>query len=274
LPPGWREIEAKNPHFIVFGENHGTRESPELVESIACALVAKGERVLVAVELSSTTDPQLQRLWQTPAEGFSARVLAELPGFADRPDGVASQAMLKMLDRLHALSKSGKPIDVVAFNGARDAAQAQRWKALPGQGPHEAAQAENIATAAAAKSYDRVLVLVGIGHARKVQDDPTDIYEPMAMRLTHAGRLVSLKQRFTTGTAWYCTRRAAPKNSERGSLPQPDCGPHGKIGIVPDRPIRVGLWSARDTEADRAYDGFYWFPVVHASPPAGRGVVR
>lgn len=270
LPPGWSAVAASRPRFIVFGEEHGSREPPELVGSIACALAAKGERILVAVELPSSTDPQLQRLWQSPAGEFADRIIADLPGFALRKDGVGSDAMLEMLDRLHALSKFGKSIDVVAFDRARDAAQAQRWHGLPGQASREAEQAENIATAAAAKAYDKVLVLTGNGHARKLLEDRADVpYEPMAMRLARSGPLLSLRQTFGTGTEWNCVRKPAPDASKLQTQPQLDCGAHGQIRVIPARPTQVGLWSATDAEADAAYDGYFWFPVVHASRPAG-----
>jgi len=270
LPPGWSAVVASHPRFVVFGEVHGTRESPELVGSIACALSVRGERLLVAIELPSRTDPQLQRLWQSTPDGFANRAIADLPGFAQREDGVASRAMLAMLDRLHAIGGSGKSIDIVAFDRARDAAQTQRWQALPGQASREAEQAENIATAASAKAYDRVLVLTGNSHARKLTEDRPDVpYEPMAMRLARSGPIVSLKQTIGTGTEWNCIVNRAAKPSGPGRQAQVDCGTHGRIGAIPARPMEVGLWSSEEAEADSAYDGYYWFPVVHASPPAG-----
>jgi hypothetical protein len=258
LPPGWSTVTAGHPHFIVFGEEHGTRESPELVGSIACALAMKGERILVAVELPSRTNLQLQRLWQTPIKGFSDRILADLPGFSEREDGVGSRAMLAMLERLHFLSSSGKNIDVVAFDRARDPAQSDRWRMLPGQGPREAEQAENIATAASAKPYDQVHVLTGNGHAQKrLHEDGSGVsFEPMAMRLARSGPLVSLEQTFGTGTAWNCIAGR--------------CGLHGKIGAVPTGAMHVGLWSAKKSGWDSGYDGYFWIPVVNGSPPAGK----
>jgi hypothetical protein len=263
LPIGWNSIEAKKPKFVVFGETHGTQESPELVESVACALATRGERILVAIELESRSNPHLQKLWRTPSNSFARAVLAELPGFAQRQDGVASRAMLTMLDHLQSLSRN-RSIDVVAFNSVRDAAQAARWRDLPGQGAHEAAQAENIAMASARKRYDRVLVLVGNLHAGKDRSMAVD-FEPMAMRLARVGPLISLVQTYATGTAWYCMVK-------RGATLTPaniDCGAHGTQGASPDRPVEVRLWSPGDPEANSAYDGYYWFPVVHASPPAG-----
>jgi hypothetical protein len=276
LPTGWGEIQARNPRFVVFGEVHGTQESPALVASAACALSHEGRRVLVAVELGAESNPRLQQVWKTPREGFAARLVADLPFFKERQDGVASSAMLQMLDGLHAMSVAGKPLDVVAFNGFRDEAQARRLAKLPAQDPHEAAQAENIVSAADSRPYDNVLVLVGNLHARKLPVDHSGVsFDPMVMHLMQSGGVVSLVQTYTSGTAWNCIVRpgADLKRGEPISAAKVDCGAH-EVGTSDRQPrSQVGLWS-KDERGDPAYDGYYWFPVVHASPPAGAGASR
>ena len=272
LPPGWAAIEAKKPHFIVFGEEHGTRESPELVGRVACALARRGKRLLVAVELSASTDPELQRLWKTPAKDFSQRIVAELPGFAERQDGVGSGAMLALLERLHSLHTVGFRIDVVAFNSFRDPAQEKRWRKLPAQGPHEAAQAENIADAAVGKQYDHVLVLAGSLHAKRRPIHWEKVaFEPMALRLARAGTLLSLKQGHGSGTTWNCVLKSGVKRHADEPITDDmiDCGAHGVAPPESDGSVRVGLGAPAGEKGDPAYDGYYWFPVVHASPPAG-----
>ncbi|HEX8062893.1 MAG TPA: hypothetical protein VF535_06725, partial [Allosphingosinicella sp.] len=186
VPEGWSRVAARKTPYIIFGEVHGTRESPAFVEATACGLAAKGARVLVGVEHNATDDPALQAAWSLPDAQFPAALRAL--GWAGRKDGVASQAMFELLLRLHRLKERGRRIDVVAFNGARDAEQRERFKDLPGQGPHEAAQAENVRRAAEAKRYDHVLVLVGNLHARKQPVTRGGMsFEPMAMRLAPAG---------------------------------------------------------------------------------------
>ncbi|MEJ8628784.1 hypothetical protein P0F65_00260 [Sphingomonas sp. I4] len=58
VPPGWDQVDAK---VVVFGEMHGTREAPAFVGNLACALAARGERVLVAVEHDVINDDDFQR---------------------------------------------------------------------------------------------------------------------------------------------------------------------------------------------------------------------
>ena len=255
LPSGWTQIEARKPRFVIFGETHGTRESPALVASVACALSKRGMRLLVAVELGAETDPQLQMLWASPAAGFREAVISHLPYFAGRKDGVASEAMLTLIEELHALARAGQKIDIVAFNGARDPSQAQRWSHLPWQAAHEAEQAENISEAANRKEYSRVLVLAGNAHAHKQLIEGSEAkYEPMAMRLARVGPIVSLIETYATGTMWNCIAQICAKRSTSGSLRRPK--------------TTVGLWTSPQRDWLAGYDGYYWFRVVHASPPA------
>lgn len=267
LPTGWRQIDAGRPRFVIFGETHGTRESPALVGEVACALSRRGKPVLVAVKLDASTNVRLQELWQSPVSGFRERVIRDLPGFAGRLDGVGSEAMLDLIDGLHALSKSGRKIDVVAFNGARDAAQAQRWSRLPHQAAHEAEQAENIATAAEEKPRDTVLVLVGNAHAQKGPIEFSGLrYEPMAMRLVASGPIVSLNEIYASGTTWNCLiRRSSGDKGAAGTTS--DCGNHNIGSHLSPPKTQVGFWTSPQQGWNAGYDGYYWFPVVHGAPP-------
>lgn len=265
LPTGWREIDARRPRFVIFGETHGTQESPAMVGQVACALSSRGQPVVVAVELDASSNPELQQLWKSPVPGFRERIVRELPGFAGRLDGIGSEAMLDLIDKLHALSKAGKRIDIVAFNGARDASQERRWSSVPHQAAHEAEQAENIAAAAAAKPHDVVLVLVGNAHAQKRPIESSDLrYEPMAMRLAGSGSIVSLNEIYSSGTTWNCLIRR-PSSDTTGMTS--DCGSH-KIGSdLPPPKTQLGFWASPQQGWNAGYDGYYWFPVVHGAPP-------
>jgi hypothetical protein len=272
LPTGWSEIAAKKARFILFGETHGTRQSPELVGSVACALASNGDQVLVGVELDSLGNAKLQQLWSTPAQGFAARVLEDLPGFAGRLDGVGSRAMLALLDKLHALTLAGKKVDVVAFNPTK--AQEKPWAELPGQGAHEAGQAANIAAAAAQKHYDDILILVGNAHAQKQPVEFSGVtYEPMAMRLASAGSVLTLEEKYASGTMWNCLLKPSSKekSGEGPARMESDCGDHKTGGDAAAPKTQIGFWSKAKADWDSGYDGYFWFPVVNGSPPAGNG---
>jgi hypothetical protein len=271
VPSGWAAVKARKTRFILFGEVHGSREAPAFFGSTACGLAAQGKRILVAVEHHTTDDAALQAAWALPHRQFAAALRSR--GWAGREDGIASEAMFQMLVRLHGLKSKDRRIDVVAFNGTRDAAQRARFKDLPGQGPHEAAQAENIRLAADAKRYDYVLVLVGNVHARKLPIERRGAaFEPMAMRLAPAAEVTSLNMAHAAGTMWNCQLRPGTV-MESGKPPPP-----GSIECA-SRPVRsaldlrrapfVGLGTTPGVTAEAgAYDGFFWLGEVSGSPPA------
>jgi len=273
LPEGWQVATIGDPRYIVFGEDHGTVEGPTEFGTIACALSGTGARLLVAVELSAPQNDALQAAWALPRGRFADALTQTMPDWRERNDGVTSEAMLALLVRLHALKTAGRVIDVVAFNGERDEAQRKRFADLPAQGPHEAAQAENIRIAEQKREYDRVLVLVGVVHAlkRPVPMAGTT-FEPMAMRLTDEQQVLGLNLIYGRGTGWSCELR-------EGAIVQPgkpigeadiSCGVHpqrGREGFGGGP--RIGLWP-NDWQKydDLAWDGYFWVGPAHASPPA------
>lgn len=273
VPPGWSAVAARKTRFVIFGETHGTRESPGFVAATACGLASRGKRVLVAVELNSNQDALLQAAWALPAARFPAALLRI--GWEGRKDGVGSQAMFELMVGLHRLKERGRRIDIVTFNGARDDAQRERFKHLPGQGPHEAAQAENIRRAADAGRYDHVLVLVGNLHARKQPVARGEVtFEPMAMRLAPAASITSLNMAGAGGTQWNCRLKPGLKLQPGQPLPPDsmDCGSHASRRHADlRRPPFVELGALPGSEIDPAYDGFYWVGPVTGSPPAVPG---
>jgi hypothetical protein len=270
LPPGWETIAARRPRFVVFGEMHGTKEAPAFIGDLACALTSKGERVLVAVEHSSTENEAFQRAWKLPGATFTSAI--KQSGWGGRKDGVASEAMLALLVRLHGLAQHNRAIDIVAFNGFKDEAQTRRFSNLPSQGPHEAAQAENIRIAEAAKPYDRVLILVGNIHARKHPVERAGIaFEPMAMQLGSPSAVVTLNMQTAGGTTWNCQLKPGVqlKPSEQIANDAIACGSYPLRGNAnyKRRPfIALTEPSASNTTAD--YDGVFWLGSVNASQPA------
>lgn len=267
LPEGWSEVASRQPRYVVFGEFHGTRQAPAFIGNIACALASRKQRILVAIEQHSPDNGALQDAWQLPANRFGQAV--RLVGWKGRKDGVASEAMFAMLVRLHELKTTGLPIDIVAFNS--DDAQAQRFANLARQGPHEAAQAENIHEAASRGSYDQVLVLVGSFHAGKARyGEGAESFDPMAARLASFGPVVSLDMRFAAGTTWNCITKPGVKFIPGHPPPADaiDCGLHELKGD-PDlkRAPFIGLGAFPGEEPDTGYDGFFWLGPVSGSPP-------
>lgn len=269
-PEGWTAVTAGDPDFVVFGETHGTREAPALVADVVCAEARRGQRLLLAVEHTSWQNAAWQEAWLLPHDAFNA-ALPDL-GWRGREDGVASEAMFALVLGAHALKDRGAVIDIVAFNGVRDDAQRARFADLPSQGPHEAAQAENIAEAAARKDYDRVIVLVGSLHAKTALisiGGPE--FEPMAMRLRSYGSVLSLAMQQGGGESWSC--QLDPAVDLAPDQPVTDdmiiCAAHrAGAEMESDRSPYIGLGKFPGERLRASYDGIYWVGPISASPPA------
>ena len=271
-PEGWSDILARDPDFVVFGEWHGTNQSPDFIARLLCAEAARGQRVLLAVEHSSYYNAGWQQAWSLSHDAFRA-ALPDL-GWPGRDDGVASEAMLRLVLGSHALKEQGAAIDIVAFNGTRDDAQQNRFAGLPGQGPHEAAQAENIAEAAALKPYDRVIVLVGSLHAVTVPftlSSGGPEFEPMAMRLAGYGSVISLDMHHAGGTAWSCRIHPDIKRvpGQRITNDMIKCAAYeDKATAVEDRAPYIDISKAAADASGGRYHGVFWVGRITASPPA------
>ncbi len=267
-PDGWDAVVERDPDFIVFGELHGTREAPAFVGSLACGLALNGERLLVGIEFSPDHEDALQKAWNAKETDFE-RLLLDA-GWRGRDDGVGSRAMFAMVRDLYRLKQSGYPIAITAFNGAGSDEQRARFAHLPGQGPHEAAQAENIATAAQGAAYDRVLILVGGLHAkREAVDLGFGAFDPMAKRLRSYGSVISLDARYGAGTSWSCHLRS--DFDMKGGRPTKDdlkCAAHpaSATGLFERDPF-IALADGTDDSASNSFDGYFWLGRISASPP-------
>ena len=258
-PEGWSAIAARAPDFVVFGELHGTHEAPRFLGSLACSLARDGKRVLIAIEFHVEDNEALQRAWATDRAKFETFLLEA--GSWGRQDGVASEAMYSMLDALHRLRTLGYPIEIAAFNGAANPEQRAKFAHLPGQGPHEALQAENIASFARAGNFDHVLILVGNLHAQKNSSMLGGaVGDPMAKRLEHYGKVISLDIKHGGGFAWGC-RRSSPQELECSQFAV------GKTSDLTRAPF-ISLNDDINSESAKAnYDGFYWLGPITSSPP-------
>lgn len=268
--PGWQELASEaDGKYLIFGELHGTVEAPLAVGEYVCAAAQQGP-VLLAIEFSATSNDAFQRAWSAPPEKFRETVFRELPQWGKRNDGVASEAMLAMLQRLHLLKSSGRRIDIVAFNGAKNDTQRAAFADLPGQEPHEAAQAANIRIASMAADYRHVVILAGGLHAKK---SPSTIraveMRPMAMMLSYPQQVVSLRMHSTGGEAWYCTLREDVQLKPDTAVTHEllDCSGHKEKAS--STYLERGFYIDKSVYPD-AFDGVFELGRITASPPPSK----
>ena len=267
--PGWEALaEASRGKFLVFGEMHGTAESPAAVAEYICAL-PEDEAVLLAIEFGASKSSAFEAAWAGPTGGFRDRLMTGVEDWGVRQDGVASEAMMAMLERIHALMSAGRDIRIAAFNGDVNVTQQRALEALPGQEPHEAQQALNIRAAADAGTQEHVVVLVGNLHARETIID--DTWRPMAMILGPDDDVVTLGQAYDGGASWSCQRVEGAKPDANGRLPMSavKCGAH-KAGRFAMEGMERGFGLFAPGEGIDAYDGYYHVGTITASPPVER----
>ena len=222
---------------VVFGETHGTRESPALIADLACHLAAHG-RVLVGMEiprwlnrdLAAFVDGDLDaRTLVTATRATEMQDGTPLPGSEAQwwqvfRDGRSSDAMLELLNRVRELAAAGRKIDVLAFDDA------EMWFEGADAPVHtrDELMARNVAKRLEAGAYEHALILTGTSHARRSSDSRkrtmVDWLEP--------AEVLSVRVRFQGGMAWNCRWTPAAANV----LPN-DCGVHPLPDTPEDMPL-------------------------------------
>jgi hypothetical protein len=193
---------------IVFGEQHGTVESPLFVGDAVCAATRAGIPVVLGLEIPTSEQAGIAQFLASPGSAADREALTR-GAFWNRAqqDGRSSVAMEALLDRVRALRARGAAADVVAFDVATGLRARERDRAMA-----------DTLIAVAIRSRQHVLIaLTGNLHAILRGGMPMDsTVEPMATRL--AARIpdrgvVSLDMSHEGGEAWQC-RGATPGSTD------------------------------------------------------------
>ena len=144
--------------YVVFGETHGTTESPALFSDLVCAAAARGP-VMVALEIQLADEPVFATWLASNGDAAARAALLRAGLWNDRmKDGRSSVAMLALAERLRRMFEAKQILGVV---GTLDPAAYDPND----QTPHDRAIAANWMRARAAYPGARVLALVGSAHA-------------------------------------------------------------------------------------------------------------
>jgi hypothetical protein len=205
--PGASEALASGKRFILFGEMHGTAETPALFADFVCAAAQAGP-VVVGLEIDHAEQTAIDSFLASDGRAAALARLRATDHFTYGRDGRASLAMLAMIERLGALKAAGLLIRVEAFAPPM---------ALSGsQTPYEKAMAERWRSSLAAAPGARFIGLVGNVHAMR---SAVFGFEPAAMHMPRED-LLTLNYAPVGGSAWACR--------EDGCKPH-DVGPTGFI---------------------------------------------
>lgn len=210
--------------WIIVGEQHGTKEAPEIFADLACLAGKAGRRPVIAVELPvDATETIREFLSRSDERTATERLLTHAFWRGPMFDGRSSKAMLNLLERLRRLKQSNIISDLIAF---------QPTILATGEA-YEKAMALNLRGASAEREL--VLALVGNVHARLTQwQFSGNSYLPMAGHLPRHQTL-SFNIGDNGGAQWACF---AASSAESGT----ECGPrdHGRAehqyrrGFVPN----------------------------------------
>ncbi|MEO7732075.1 MAG: hypothetical protein ABIY55_13965 [Kofleriaceae bacterium] len=222
--------------LVVFGEVHGTAETPAFVANVACHAAASGAEVAVGMEISRELQPALDRFLDS--SGGPDDVTALLQGeHWSSEDGRASKAYVGVIDEVRALRRSGKKARLFFF----DAAETD-------SGDRDQNMAANIAAQADKSAQGITLVLTGGLHAR------TDSERWMSWHLARRyPGLRTLNVAFSGGSAHVCLT-----GNQCGVLTEMTGTDRGTVPLVE-------VFAAPD---EQGYGGrFYVGGAVTASPP-------
>ena len=220
--------------LTVFGEMHGTAETPAFVANVTCHAAQNGREVIVGLEIPNSLQGQVDRFLQSA--GAPADVEALVEGqFWTFEDGRSSKAMLALLDHLRLLAQTGMKLRVALFDGM-----------FMSQDQRDPGMAANIAAAIEKSPQAVTLILVGNLHAR--MDSERWMSWHLAKR--HP-RLRTLNVAYSGGSAWVCTGDG--------------CGPMDLSGKDRGKEQFVELLAKPD---DKGYGGLFYLGAVTASMPA------
>jgi hypothetical protein len=222
--------------LVVFGEVHGTVETPAFVANVACHAALSGTEVAVGMEISRELQPALDRFLASTGRPEDLAALLQGEHWHSE-DGRASKAYVAVIEQVRALRRSGQQARVFLF----DATEAD-------SGDRDQNMAANIAAQADKNAQGITLVLTGGLHAR------TDSERWMSWHLARRfPGLRTLNVAFSGGSAHVCLT-----GDQCGVLTEMS----GKdLGPAPF----VELFAAPD---DQGYGGrFYVGGAVTASPP-------
>lgn len=229
--------------ILLFGEMHGSVETPALVGRVACRLATEGATAL-ALEIGTQEQARIDAFLDSDG-GDAARETLLQGRFWQSNDGRSSQAKLDLLDLVRTLKARGLPLQAVAF--------------IPDEGAHPAGISHDERMAREIRSFHdrhpetRIVGLIGNLHAGKeVVDHPEFRLEPTGYFLKDLD-VSAIYVGYHAGSIWAC---------------MPECGLH---------PITSQWGEGRAAGFTRdapsaGYDLSYVLPSLTASPPAREGI--
>ncbi|MGH8055119.1 MAG: calcium-binding protein [Stenotrophomonas sp.] len=237
---------AADHRLVVLGEQHGTHETPLLVQALVESYLADGKPLHLALELPTSESPALAAYLQSDGGVMAMAALRARPYWNASTrfhDGRRSEEMLGLIDAMRKLRRQGNDIQVFGFDQTAASTPAQA-------GARDAAMATELRARYAALPVDgRMVVLTGNVHGMRRQ--PRYLaYPPMTMLLQDLD-VYNVRIGARGGEIWGCR-------------PGQGCG---RITLV----AYGGPSPRRDDADDRNYDLQVWLPRFTVARLLGAG---
>lgn len=235
--------DLPNGHLVVFGEVHGTVETPALVGEYVCSLASKGNRVTLGLEIPSEEQSRLNNYMTSnglPSDRSKLLTGQFWTRELQRQDGRSSSAVLKLIDRARQIKVNGGNIRLVAID--KPSANQSR----------DASMATVIKYEMAASPDADFVVLTGNVHASKAKESTFgQNFQSTAFYLIDASPITILVA-FRKGTAWVCMTGSCGSRRMHSSWAN-----ERTLGYLNGASQRAG------------FDGIYLLDTITASPPTG-----
>ncbi|MBZ5533547.1 MAG: hypothetical protein LAO20_19125 [Acidobacteriia bacterium] len=218
-------------HWVFIGELHGSNETPAAFRELVCDAIAQGKHVTVALERPTSEQAALDNILTAKDLAAAQESLLQLPRWKEGMDGLASEAMLRLLVSLRELRRFQPDLKVVAFDAP--------YAGPPSAAARDEALGHALLALRPAKPNDLVLILTGNLHAMQASKRGYDL---AAMYLPRK-EILSLEVTDRGGETWSesTTDGCGPQkggvpdkdvNRPRGIFLDPSLAPFGKVDGV------------------------------------------
>ena len=107
--------ELAQGKLLLFGEMHGSIESPALIARLACSF-SESREVAVGLEIKTSEQSSIDAYLASRGTSADREKLTSTAFWQDTRDGRASEAMLGLIETVRELKSRGKPVSVFAFD--------------------------------------------------------------------------------------------------------------------------------------------------------------
>lgn len=190
---------------IIVGEGHGSQEMPDYFLKIACRLIQENKPLLIGLEIPASEQLAINNYMQSDGDmGDRIDLLSGIFWHRARKFGMASEALLSIIETSRKWKKSGIPILVFSYDQAEGSwpERLQKNESFWG-GYRESMMGLNIDVRARLYPNHTLLIFSGGIHARR-NDGGKNSYPSMAYQLATKYKTRTITFSHPEGETWHC----------------------------------------------------------------------